>query len=123
MKIFKQVPTFENGKWSYTNFDTKRDWIIYLREQFKEVGKYRLQETNKWQEKGNTWLNSKTTNGGKYTDLPKNSKGYNDFWKSEGVKCERGVIYKTKDKWGETLEHYVSGTLLLPPSCFTTIGQ
>ena len=101
---YKQVPTFIDNKWSYTNFETKLEWIEFMRERFMCPGKYRLQNTEKWQEKGLSFISN-----GLYTNLPKNSEGYNKFWKQEGVKCDRGIIFKGSDKWGEPITHYVTG--------------
>ena len=102
--MYKEVPTFENDKWSYTAFDTKKQWIDFLKERFIIPGKYRLKETYRWQQMGNNFLSSK-----EYSSFPKNSEGYNKFWRKEGIKCDRGIIYKLKDKWGEDQTYYVTG--------------
>lgn len=101
---YKKIPTFKDNKWTYTEFTNRKEWIDFLRSQFKEVGKYRLTNTKKWQELGLNYIKN-----GKYTDAPKNSKGYHEFWLKEGIKCDRGVIYVNKDKWGEDIVHYVTG--------------
>ncbi len=102
--MYKKIPTLENGKWSYTDFPDRKSWIDFLRSQFKEVGKYKLTNTKLWNELGTKFIKE-----GKYNDLPKNSKGYHEFWLKEGVKCERGVIYKSTTKHGVELSHYVTG--------------
>ena len=98
---YKSIPTYnvQQKKWYYSSFKNRKDWIVFLRQQFKEVGKYKLCNTHLWNEKGMTYMKNQV-----YTKFPKNSKAYNDFWKAEGKKCNTGIIYES-----EGIEHFVSG--------------
>lgn len=101
---YLEVPTYKENKWSYTNFATKKDWIDFLRLQFKDVGTYDLTDTKLWQEKGQNYFQNKS-----YSEFPKNSKGYHDFWLKEGIKCHKGIIWHSINKRGKEVVHYVTG--------------
>lgn len=96
-----KIPCFDipSQRWSYIEFQTKKEWIVYLRERFKEPGKYNLHDTKEWIKVRRSWSAT-----GKYTDYPKSTRGHNEFWLKEGIKCVKGVIYKTASD-----EFYLSG--------------
>ena len=54
---WKKIPTYKEGKWSYTTFESRKEWIDFLKDQFKIPGKYRLKDTHVWKEAGLNWLN------------------------------------------------------------------
>ena len=46
-EIFHDIPTYDNGKWTITNFDTRESFAEFVKSTFKEPGKYEFDETAK----------------------------------------------------------------------------
>ena len=44
-KMYKKVPTYKDGEWTYTNFKTVDDFKKFLVTLFKETCQYRFDET------------------------------------------------------------------------------
>ena len=40
-----EIPTWDNGEWTVTNFSSKEEWREYLLTLFKEPGQYNFNET------------------------------------------------------------------------------
>ena len=43
--MYKKIPTYKEGKWSYTEFETQEEFARYLTTLFKEPGQYEFDET------------------------------------------------------------------------------
>ena len=43
--MYKKIPTYKNGKWKYTEFETKEKFIEFLLTIFKEPGQYNFDDT------------------------------------------------------------------------------
>jgi hypothetical protein len=40
------IPTWDNGTWTTTSFDTRQDFVEFLEPLFKEPGKYQFDDTS-----------------------------------------------------------------------------
>lgn len=98
--MYLSIPVFDlkTKQWDYQNFEEKKDWIFYLRSLFKEPGKYNLQETKEWIRPRLEYLAT-----GAYCQFVKNSRPYKEFYKKEGIKAVRGIIFRG------TCDYYVTG--------------
>lgn len=101
---FIEVPTYENGIWSYSMFKTREDFRDYLKTLFKEPGQYEFDETS-------FEFNApsrKFNRDGVYCIAPHMSKDFLKYWDGEKEKCRRGVIYKNNGKsWYLTRDYYM----------------
>ena len=43
--MYKKVPTYKKGEWSYTEFETQEEFARYLTTLFKEPGQYDFDDT------------------------------------------------------------------------------
>lgn len=81
-------------KWTTTVFETKKEYVHFIRSKWKMPGEYNLKNTKDWLKPREHFLKTGGfIDGGKYCDYVKNTKQYNDFWVSEGRKCKKGVIF------------------------------
>jgi len=98
------IPTYENGKWSTTEFSNDVIFREYLESIFKEPGEYNF--TNMAFE-----FNAeakKFTKEGYYCDAPFRSKDFTTYWEDQKNKCRVGVLYKEGDKhWYLTRDYYM----------------
>jgi len=104
MTPFKQVPTYENGNWFVTTFNTReefRDFLFFL---FKEPGKYEFDEVTRI-------FNAearKFQTQGYYCNAPLKSKDFMTYWDDQKNKCRNGIIVKNKSKtWYITRDYYM----------------
>lgn len=88
-KPFIEIPTWDNGIWSTTIFNTRLEYKNFVKSCFKEPGKYGLNKTSFEFNKC-----AKDFNSGSYCKAPLNSKDYLKFWTEEKNKCRVGVIFK-----------------------------
>jgi hypothetical protein len=101
---FIEVPTYENGIWSYTMFKTRVDFRNFLIPLFKEPGKYDFDEISF---EFNAEAKRFTLNG-TYCSAPKNTRDFKKYWDTEKEKNRRGVIYKNNGKtWYLTRDYYM----------------
>lgn len=100
---FKQVPTYENGNWSITDFETKEDFKEFVTGLFKEPGQYEFDETA-------LLFNveaRKFNETGIYCTYPFKSKDFIIYWDGEKAKSRNGVIFKNNNKtWYLTRDYY-----------------
>jgi len=94
MIYWKKIPTREiDGSWTYTEFQSRNAFRDFVKSTFKEPGKYYFDETVKY-------FNEQATNflkKGMFTDAPRMSKDFIDYWDGEREKCRKGVIFKSKN--------------------------
>ena len=99
------IPTWNNGVWETTSFDTKEDFIDYLTPLFKEPGLYEFDETSfifneqarKFKQQGEI-----------YTTAAYMSKDFIAYWDDQKEKCRKGVIFKNGDKtWYLPRDYYM----------------
>lgn len=102
---FIEVPTWENNVWATTVFDTREEFTEYIVGQFKEPGKYELDETSL---EFNKQAREFRKNGDVYCLHAFRSKDYVTYWDAEKEKCRYGAIYKNGDKeWYLPRDYYM----------------
>lgn len=103
-EIYQDIPTWDNGIWTTTDFDSREDFADYVRVLFKEPGKYEFDETS-------TEFNAEATKFNKqgfYCAAPFKSRDFINYWEGEKKKCRKGVIFKSKDKvWYIARDYYM----------------
>ena len=103
-EIYQDIPTWDNGKWTTTDFDTREDFAAYVRDLFKEPGQYAFDEVSKEFNAEATKFNTQ----GFYCAAPFKSRDFINYWEGEKNKCRKGVIYKSKDKvWYIARDYYM----------------
>ena len=101
---YKKIPTWDNGTWTTTTFNSQREFGNFLLEEcFKEPGEYEFNESTKaWNQVGKYFEDNQT-----YTHFPENSLDYEDFWDQEELKNRLGVIWKDENHtWYLTRDYY-----------------
>lgn len=101
---FILVPTWENGNWSHSTFDTKQEFIDFLLPLFKEPGKYEFDETIlEWNAEGRKYSEKKY-----YSLAKEGSRDHRTYWEDQKDKCRRGAIFKANGKtWYLPREYYM----------------
>ena len=102
--MFISVPTYKNGEWTETSFETREDFRSYILTLFKEPGQYEFDETsNIFQEQSRRFNRI-----GYYTEAPFRSKDFIDYWDLEKRKCRNGAIFiGKKATWYLTRDYYM----------------
>lgn len=102
--MFITVPTYRNGEWTETSFDSREDFRNFLLTLFKEPGQYGFDDTSKLFQEQSDRFNSL----GYYTDAPFRSKDFINYWDQEKKKCRNGVIFVGKRAtWYLTRDYYM----------------
>jgi len=103
-EIYQDIPTWDNGKWTSTDFDSREDFASYVRDLFKEPGQYNFDQTS-------TQFNAEANRFNKqgfYCAAPFKSRDFINYWEGEKKKCRKGVIFKSKDKvWYIARDYYM----------------
>ena len=87
--MYKSIPTYKNGEWSITDFETHDDFTKYIITLFKEPGQYGFDKTALlFNEEAKRF-----DKNGFYCDKPFRSKDYLKYWNDQKNKCKEGVIY------------------------------
>ena len=74
--MYKTVPTYKDGKWDTTEFETREEFTKYLIDLFKEPGQYEFDDAA-------LLFNEQAKNFDKqgfYCDKPFRSKDYIKYW-------------------------------------------
>lgn len=102
--MFITVPTYRNGEWSDTSYETREDFRSFLLTLFREPGQYVFDQYSKvFQEQSNRF-----NKFGYYTDAPFRSKDFVDYWDLEKRKCRNGVIIVGKKAtWYLSRDYYM----------------
>ena len=102
--MYKQVPTYENGNWTTTDFFDEEEFINYLLSIFKEPGEYGFDETSFIFNQEARTFNKQ----GFYCNAPFRSKDFIKYWNVEKDKCRKGVIYNNNgESWYLTRDYYM----------------
>lgn len=101
------VPLWENGEWSFLDFQTRDDWKNFVRSVFKDAGPdegYQFDETSfLFNEQARQFQKN-----GYYCAAPIKTKDYIKYWDDQKNKCKKGVIYRNNDKtWYLTRDYYM----------------
>lgn len=103
-EIYQDIPTWDNGTWTSTDFDTREDFAAYVRDLFKEPGQYAFDEVSKEFNAEAIKFNTQ----GFYCAAPFKSRDFINYWEGEKNKCRKGIIYKSKDKvWYIARDYYM----------------
>jgi hypothetical protein len=104
-EIYQDIPIYDNGNWTTTSFDSREDFGNFIRELFKEPGKYKFNETT------NTVFISeslKFKKNGVYCTAPYKSRDFINYWDDQKTKCRKGIIVKDgDDTWFLAREYYM----------------
>jgi hypothetical protein len=102
--VFISVPTYQNGTWSNTDFETRQDFLDFVLSIFKEPGLYNFNELA-------FEFNAEArrfNKDGFYCAAPFRSKDFIDYWNDQKDKCRVGAIYKDKGlTWYLTRDYYM----------------
>jgi hypothetical protein len=103
--IYSDIPTWDNGTWTTTSFDSRKDFGDFLFSIFKEPGLYEFDEVT------NKIFNAESTKFNKdkvYCVAPFKSKDFINYWDDQKAKCRLGVIVKNGNKtWFLTRDYYM----------------
>jgi hypothetical protein len=103
-EIYEHIPTCENGEWSHTNFDSRKDFYEFCLSIFKEPGEYGFDEVSKLFNEQARLFNK----NGIYCTAPAGTKDFIKYWDTEKEKCRKGVIFKSGTKsWYITRDYYM----------------
>jgi len=103
-EIYNNIPTWDNGKWTVTNFESRELFSDFIFGLFKEPGKYKFDETSfLFNQQGELFRENKV-----YCTAPFKSKDFVNYWDDQKLKCRKGIIYKSKDgTWFITRDYYM----------------
>ena len=100
----RSIPTYKNGEWTTTEFNSDEEFSEFVLSVFKEPGLYNF---NQYAFLFN--LEARNFNkDGFYCAAPFRSKDFINYWEDQKNKCRLGVIYIDKDKtWYITRDYYM----------------
>ena len=100
----RKIPTYKDGEWDYTTFQSDESFIDFLLGLFKEPGKYEFNECAfKFNQEARNF-----NSDGYYCSSPFKSKDFLKYWNKEKEKCINGVIYTHgKSTWYLTRDYYM----------------
>ena len=103
-ELHRNIPTFENGQWTHTEFETRTELKDFCESIFKEPGKYEFDDVSL---NFNALARLFNTQGF-YCNFPEGTKDFRVFWDAEKEKCRKGVIIKSGTKiWYLTRDYYM----------------
>ena len=104
MDNFIEVPTYKNGTWSVTAFQTREEFKDFLQSLFKEPGTYNFDETTRI-------FNAearKFQKQGYYCDAPLKTKDFINYWDDQKNKCRKGIIvHSNTNTWYISRDYYM----------------
>ena len=103
-EIYEHIPTFDNGEWTYTDFESRKHFYEFCLSIFKEPGEYEFDEVSQLFNEQARLFNK----NGIYCTAPAGTKDFIKYWETEKEKCKKGVIYKSGTKnWYITRDYYM----------------
>jgi hypothetical protein len=105
MDFWNDIPTWDNGTWTTTNFDTRDEFRVFILSVFKEPGQYGFNEdsTMIFNEQSRLFNQNKV-----YCTAPYKSKDFIKYWDDQKERCRKGVIVKSgKNIWFLAREYYM----------------
>jgi hypothetical protein len=98
------IPTYTNGVWSTTEFQTREDFRDFLLPLFKEPGQYNFDEESLiFNAEGRKFQKQ-----GYYCVAPVKSKDFIAYWDDQKNKCRKGIIVHSGDNtWYLTRDYYM----------------
>jgi len=104
-EFWNDIPTWDNGKWTHTNFESRDDFRTFVISVFKEPGKYNFNQdaANIFNEQSTLFRNNKV-----YCTAPFKSKDFINYWDDQKDKCRKGVIVRSGNEiWYLTRDYYM----------------
>jgi hypothetical protein len=103
-EFYKDIPTYDNGTWTTTTFQTREELRDFVQTIFKEPGQYNFDETS-------ILFNQQARNfnaNGVYCTFPEGTKDFRKYWDTEKAKNRKGVIFKNNgNSWYLTRDYYM----------------
>tara|TARA_R110000868_G_scaffold69461_1_gene204482 strand:+ start:1355 stop:3559 length:2205 start_codon:yes stop_codon:yes gene_type:complete len=104
-EIYQDIPTYDNGTWTTTSFESRKDFADFIFDLFKEPGQYNFNTTTN---KLFISESDKFRKDGVYCTAPFKSKDFINYWDEQKVKCRKGIIIKEADNyWFLAREYYM----------------
>ena len=104
-QIFEDIPTWDNGTWTITSFETRESFSEYLFNIFKEPGEYQFDDVSA---DLFTAESRRFKLQGVYCIAPFKSKDFIAYWDDEKAKCRKGLIINNGEKtWYLAREYYM----------------
>jgi hypothetical protein len=104
-EIYQDIPTYDNGTWTTTSFESREDFSNFIFGVFKEPGNYRFNNTTN---QVFTSESRKFRDTGVYCTAPFKSKDFISYWDDQKQKCRKGIIVKEgEDTWFLAREYYM----------------
>jgi hypothetical protein len=103
--FWNNIPTWDNGTWTVTNFDTRDEFKLFIVSIFKEPGQYNFNKdtANIFTEQSRLFNQNKV-----YCTAPYKSKDFIKYWNDQKEKCRKGVIVKSGNEiWFLAREYYM----------------
>ena len=104
-EIYQDIPTYENGKWTTTSFESRDKFNNFIFGVFKEPGQYGFNETT-----NQVFISEsrKFRETGVYCTAPFKSKDFVNYWDDQKAKCRKGIIVKdATNTWFLAREYYM----------------
>ena len=104
-EIYQDRPTYDNGTWTTTSFESREDFSNFIFGLFKEPGSYGFNNTT-----NQVFISEsrKFRDTGVYCTAPFKSKDFISYWDDQKTKCRKGIIVKEDDNiWFLAREYYM----------------
>ena len=104
-EIYQEIPTYDNGTWTTTSFESREDFSNFIFGVFKEPGKYGFNDTT-----NQIFISEsdKFRSDGVYCTAPFKSKDFINYWDDQKAKCKKGIIVKdSNNTWFLAREYYM----------------
>ena len=104
-EIYQDIPTYDNGTWTTTSFESREDFSNFIFGLFREPGNYKFNNTT-----NQIFISesNKFRDTGVYCTAPFKSKDFIAYWDDQKLKCRKGVIIKDEtNTWFLAREYYM----------------
>lgn len=104
-EIYQDIPTYDNGTWTTTSFESREDFSNFIFGLFKEPGSYGFNSTT-----NQVFVSEsrKFRDTGVYCTAPFKSKDFISYWDDQKTKCRKGIIVKEDNNtWFLAREYYM----------------
>ena len=105
MEVWNDIPTWDNGTWTVTNFNSREEFRTFILTIFSEPGKYNFNENtnNIFNEQSRLFKQNNV-----YCSAPFRSKDFVKYWDDQKEKCRKGIIVKSgKESWFLSRDYYM----------------
>jgi hypothetical protein len=103
-EIYQDIPTWNNGTWELTSFNSRQEFADDVKSIFKEPGLYEFDETSFLFNQEAVKFRDQNI----YCFAPFKSKDFIKYWDDQKTKCTKGVYYiNGNKKWYITRDYYM----------------